>query len=150
MSTALMREIDAVLMVANNHGLSIGPPSAVLLLHRISVWAWDKPHRAGREQLAAREMFRPREQLAPLMSMTGKSIGRLCQDLEARGLRVRREGRTAGSNKAMIYRLPTVKEFARALGFEGEQVKVFEAMVQENVDVWSTKQYGKDADSNPP
>lgn len=125
MSTALIHELEAVLAVADDHGLKVGTPTAHFLLFQIAYRAGDKPTTKGREHLAAREMFRTQDELGRLIGISPKSVGRVCAKLEKAGIRVRKDGRTAAPHKAMIYRLPTVAEFARALGLQGDQVAIF-------------------------
>lgn len=139
MSTALIHELEAVLEVANDYGFNVGTPTAHALLFQIAYKGGDKPSVRGREHLDAREMFRSQDELGRIMGINAKSVGRVCLNLERIGIRVRRDGRTAAPYKAMIYRLPTVEEFAYAFGFRGEQVREFAAAVQDIVDSRSSK-----------
>ena len=139
MSTALIHELEAVLAVADNHGLKVGTTTAHALLWQIAYKAGDKPMTKGREYLAAREMFRTQTELARLIGISPKSVGRVCAKLEKAGIRVRKDGRTAAPHKAMIYRLPTVAEFASAFGLQGDQVAKFADAVNAIVDERRTK-----------
>lgn len=130
MSTALIRELEAMLEVLHDHGLKVGTPTAHALLVQIAYRAGDKPMTKGRERLAAREMFRTQVELGRVLGVTPKAVGKVCAKLEKAGIRVRKDGRTAAPYKAMIYRLPTVAEFARAFGLQGDQVAVFEEEVR--------------------
>lgn len=94
-------------------------PTELSLLKDLALRAVEEPRKAGRENLKARETFCVREELARELGVTDKSYGRICRQLDRKGLSVRREGRYARYNYAMVYRFPTVEEFASALGFEG-------------------------------
>lgn len=100
-------------------------PTQLSMLKDLALRAVDTAKQVGREDLEARETWAMQEEVAREVGIQRKSYGSNCLELEGKGLPVRKEGRVARYHYAMIYRFPTVEEFATALGFEGEHAAKF-------------------------
>lgn len=115
------REIDVFRTTAQR----LLTPTELSLLKDLALRVIDAPRKVAREHLGASETFWGREELAREVGTTYKRYGEVCLELQRKGLTVRRPGRVARYNHRMVYRFPSVEEFANALGFEGEHAAKF-------------------------